>query len=352
MNKRRLGEIILAVILVGAMVFYGYQRWSSSGSRSPNDVLRHMPADAEAVLYIDLDALRQSPFLSELYKWAPEPKADPDYTQFLESTGFNYESDLNRAGIALSKHGQETTLFAVADGRFDRRKIAAYAQQTGTRESQAGKEIFSVPLLGGARRITFTFLPNDQIALTNGSQLLSSLSPPADSDAEAWRERFRRLSGSPVFAVVRQNARAGTALDERTPHGFRSPQLSALIDQLQWITLAAKPEADRLRVALEGEGSADAPTRQLSDVINGLLLLAEAGLSDQKMRQQLEPEVRETYLEMLKSADVRQIDRGETKSVRLLFDLTPKFLEAARAARPVAPVAPQNKTRRNKDTIR
>jgi hypothetical protein len=353
MNKRRLGEIILAVILVGAMVFYGYQRWSSSGSRSPNDVLRHMPADAEAVLYIDLDALRQSPFLSELYKWAPEPKADPDYTQFLESTGFNYESDLNRAGIALSKHGQETTLFAVADGRFDRRKIAAYAQQTGTRESQGGKEIFSVPLLGGTRRITFTFLPNDQIALTNGSQLLSSLSPPpADSDAEAWRERFRRLSGSPVFAVVRQNARAGTALDERTPHGFRSPQLSALIDQLQWITLAAKPEADRLRVALEGEGSADAPTRQLSDVINGLLLLAEAGLSDQKMRQQLEPEVRETYLEMLKSADVRQIDRGETKSVRLLFDLTPKFLEAARAARPVAPVAPQRKAPRNPGTIR
>ena len=99
MTKRRLAEIILAVILVGAMVFYGYQRWGRSGSRSPNDVLRHMPADAEAVLYIDLDALRQSPFLSELYKWAPEPKADPDYTQFLESTGFHYESDLHRADM-------------------------------------------------------------------------------------------------------------------------------------------------------------------------------------------------------------------------------------------------------------
>jgi hypothetical protein len=62
--------------------------------------------------------------------------------------------------------------------------------------------------------------------------------------------------------------------------------------------------------------------------------------------------VRETYLEMLKSADVRQIDRGETKSVRLIFDLTPKFLEAARAARPVAPVAPQRKAPRNPGTIR
>jgi len=353
MTKPRLAGIILAAILVGAMVFYGYQRWSAPGSRSANDVLRRMPADAGAVLYIDLDALRPSPFLSELYKWAPEPKADPDYTQFLESTGFHYESDLHRVGIALSGHGQDTTLFAVADGRFDRGKIAAYAEQAGTRESQGGKEIFSVPLSGDTRRITFTFLERDRIALTNRGQLLSSWSPPpADADALAWRERFRRLAGSPLFAVVRQNARAGTALSERTPGGFGSPQLSALIDQLQWITVAGKPEGDRLRVALEGEGSADAPTRQLSEVIQGLLGLAEAGLSDQKMRQQLAPEVREAYLEMLKSADAREIDRGETKSVRLIFDLTPKFFEAARTAMPVRPAAPRRKAPGNKDTIR
>jgi hypothetical protein len=353
MNKRRLGGIILAAILVGAMVFYGYQRWGGSAPRSPNDVLAHMPADAGAVLYIDLDALRQSPFLSELYKWAPQPQRDPDYTQFLESTGFNYESDLHRVGIALGRHGQQTTLFAVADGRFDRGKIAAYARRAGTSRSQGGKEIFSVPLASGTRQITFTFFEDDRIALTSGTGLLSSFPPPpADSDAEAWRERFRRLAGSPVFAVVRQNASAGTALSAEAPRGFRSPQLSALIDQLQWITVAGKPEADRLRVALEGEGSADGPTRQLSDVIKGLLVLAEAGLNDQKMRQQLEPEVREAYLEMLKSADARQIDRGETKSVRLVFDLTPRFLEAARAAMPVAPAAPQGKAARNKGTIR
>ena len=76
---------------------------------------------------------------------------------------------------------------------------------------------------------------------------------------------------------------------------------------------------------LEGETGAEAPTRQLSDVINGLLVLAQTGLSDQKMREQLQPDVREAYLEMLKSADVSQIDRGETKSVRLIFDLTPGF---------------------------
>jgi hypothetical protein len=206
---------------------------------------------------------------------------------------------------------------------------------------------------GSARRIAFTFLRNNRIALTNDNSLESALSAPrGDSDGQAWRERFRRLAGSPVFAVVRQDAALGAALGAKAPGGLESPQLSALIDQLQWITVAGKPEADRLRVILEGEGTADAPARQLSDVLNGLLVLAEAGLHDQKLRQQLQPGVREAYLEMLKSADVSQIDRGETKSVRLIFDVTPQFLEAARASIPAPSPAPQNKVLPNKSTIR
>src|SRR2546429_7751594 len=54
-------------------------------------------------------------------------------------------------------------------------------------------------------------------------------------------------------------------------------------------------------------------------------------------RQQLDPAAREAYLEILKSADVSKINRGDTKSVRLVFEITPGFLEAARRAPPVMP---------------
>ncbi|MGB2624270.1 MAG: hypothetical protein WBC25_09225 [Candidatus Acidiferrum sp.] len=353
MNKGKLaGSIVGLLLVVGALVFFGYERWGGSGYDPRNDLLAEMPADASTVFYIDLDALRQSPFLAELYKWAPQTAVDADYKQFVEATGFNYERDLNRISIALLKQGQDSILFAVAEGRFDRKKISAYALQTGTRESRKGKEIFSVPLSGSARRITFTFLRKDRIALTNGANLdAMQARPQADSDAQAWRERFRRLAGSPIFAVIRQDAAVGAALSAQAPGGLRSPQLSALVDQLEWITVAGKPEADRLRVVIEGEGAPDAPTRQLSDVINGLLVLAQAGLSEPKMRQQLQPDVREAYLELLRSADVSQIDRGETKSVRLMFDVTPAFLEAARGALPTTPAIPENKglppTRKN-----
>jgi hypothetical protein len=353
MSKRQIVGTILALIVVGAAAVYAYQRWSDSASNPRDDLLAQLPADAQTVLYIDLDALRQSPFLAELYKWAPRGKTDPEYAQFLQSTGFNYESDLNRVSIALFGHGQDSTIYAVADGRFDQKKISAYASQTGTREKRGGREIFSVPLNGSTRRITFTFLRGDRIALTNGASLDSPApQSTSDSDVRAWRERFRRLAGSPVFAVIRQDGSAGSVFSAQAPRSLQSPQLSALLDQLQWITVAGKPDADRLRVVLEGEGTAQAPTRQLSDILNGLLVLAQAGLSDQKVRQQLQPDVREAYLEMLKSADVSQIDRGETKSVRLIFDLTPKFLEAARTAPLVTPTVPQNKALSNKSTIR
>jgi hypothetical protein len=102
--------------------------------------------------------------------------------------------------------------------------------------------------------------------------------------------------------------------------------------------LAGKPEGDRLRVVAEGEATSDNTARQLSDLLNGVLILAQAGLNGPQMRQQLNPKARDAYLEMLKGAEVSRIDRGETKSVRLIFDVTPKFLEAARVAPTAGPV--------------
>jgi hypothetical protein len=233
---------------------------------------------------------------------------------------------------------------AIADGKFDGQKISAYARKTGTVANAAGHEIYSVPFRGSPKKISFAFLRNDRIALTNNSHLVNFLSARKRSeDAAEWRSRFERLAGSPVFAVIRQDAAAGAALAAEAPGGLRSLQLSALLDRLQWITLAGKPENDRLRIVAEGESTAETTARQLTDLLNGVIILAQAGLHDPQTRQQLDLATREAYLEVLKSADVSKIDRGDTKSVRLVFELTPKFLDTARTASPVAPGTAPNK---------
>lgn len=352
-RSRTLIGILAALGVTATLVFFFYPRWNVSTLGPIDQVVSLIPPEVNSLVYVDLDALRQSPFLIELYRWAPQTSTDADYTQFVQSTNFDYEKDLRRVGIAMWKNQTKTIVFAIAEGQFDRKKIAAYASQTGTKETHGDSEFFSVIPNGSTQSLTFTFLRNDLVALTTDANLEKLLGEKRDdADMQGWRERCRRLAGSPAFLVVRQDASPGAILGSRAPGGLQSPQLSALLDQLQWITVAGKPAADHLRVVIEGETTAESTTRQLSDALNGLLILAQAGLSDPKMREQLQPEAREAYLDMLKSADVSRIDRGETKSVRLVFDITPQFLEAARNGTALVPSAPQKKPPASKGTIK
>ena len=338
MNKQTWIGVALSGVLLGGAGFYGYQKWNAKSSHTPTDVLGMMPADVSAVLFVDLKELRTAPFVTQLYAWAPKPQADPEYAQFLRETGFDYERDLDSIAVAFERREQDLAFFAIADGKLDRQKISALALKTGSVARNGGHEIFSVPVSGSAKKISFTFLRGNRIALTDGPKLSAALNVGKTKEDNAeWAARFERLAGSPVFAVIRQDAAAGAMLAEQAPGGLRSPQLSTLLDQLQWITVAGKPEGDRLRVVAEGESAVEATTRQLADLLNGVVVLAEAGLNDAKTRQQLDPAARSAYLELLRSVDVSKIDREDTKSVRLVFELTPAFFESARGAPLVTP---------------
>jgi len=326
------------VVCLSAAAFFGYRKWDAQNGSTRAGTLAMMPPDASAVLFVDFSELHQAPFFAQLYAWAPKPQVDEDYAQFVKDSGFDYERDLDRVAIAVEKRGQDSALFAILDGKFDRQRISAYARKNGSAAKTSVREVFSVPVSGAAKKISFAFLQNDRIALTNDSDLDTFLSTKKrPEDAAEWRMRFERLGGSPLFAVIRQDAAVGAALAAQAPGGLRSPQLSTLLDQLQWITIAGKPENDRLRVIADGECTAEATARQLVDVINGVAILAEGGLNDPQTRQQLDPAMRQAYLELVKSSDVSKIDRGDTKSVRLVFEITSGFLDAARKSPPIKP---------------
>src|SRR6266513_234641 len=334
MKKRTWIRLAAIVAVLGAAVILGYRKWSAPRGTAREEALALLPTDAIAILFADFDELRQAPFPAKLYAWAPKPQADADYAQLVKETGFDFERDLERITIAVEKRGQDFPLFAILDGKFDRQKIFAYALKDGSAVKTGGREIFSVPVSGSLKKISFTFLRNDRIAVAGDANLAFFLDAKKGAEDTAdWRVRFERLAGSPAFAVIRQDAAVGAALAAQAPSGLRSPQLSTLLDQLQWITLAGKPENDRLRVVAEGE-STEATARQLVDLLNGVVILAQLGLHDAPTRQQLDPAAREAYLQLLKSAEVSKIDRGDSKSVRVVFEITPQLLETARRAAP------------------
>ena len=336
--------VIFSICVVGAIV---YQHWYSHDSLAArSDLLSLLPSDATAVVFLDLAQFRSSPFLAELFVWAPHSVQDEDYAQFVRATGFNYERDLDRLAVATNRQSTDTTFFAIAEGRFDRKKIEAYAERSSTRINHNGAVIFSIHVSGSARTSFLTFLRDDRIAWTNDASYATLFERPRSSAVSVeWGEHFTRLAGTPLFGVIRQDSGAISALAEQAPGGFRSPQLANLLNQLQWIAIAGKPDGNLLRVVIDGECVSEATMKQLSDFLNGIIVLAQLGLNEPKTRKQLDPQLREAYLDLLRSADVQKLDRGSSKSVRIIFDVTPKLLEAARAANPAGnpPLRPATK---------
>lgn len=330
-----------ALLIVGAA--FGYYCWEGRGHGAAPGLLNFMPPEATTVVYADLGALRDSPFLTELLALAPSPTTDRDYAKFVQETGFDYERDLDRAAVAVTSQGRERVVLAVADGRFDRGKIVAYALKSGKREIIGGREVFRTPISGSTKWMAFTFLSQDRLGLTDAPDLgafARSLAPQRDNPANApWRERFTRLAGSPVFLVSSLNAPSGGALvGEATPtFGLRSERLGELAAHLRWGTVALRPEGNSLRVVAEAECADEDRARQLSGVASGLSILAGAALADPKTRRQLDAETLAALDEMLKTVDISRIDRGEAKAVRVVFFVTSRVLKAVQRLTQPAP---------------
>lgn len=335
-NRTRLTALGAAIALIG-LGLLGYFASFQNLIPGRNALLSSMPDDARAVFFVDLHDLRQAPFFADLLAWAPKPGADQEYRQFVRETGFDYERDLERVAVAFEHDDARKIFFAVADGHFDQKKIKTYAAKNGALHNSAGAEIFSVPMAGNSQRLYFTFLRKDRMAFTNNNDFgtwLHSAKAPADAE---WRERFARVAGSPVFAVLRNEAlkeafntdAASQDLARRATAGFSSPQLSSLLAQLQWLTLACKPENEKLRVSMDAESLDKQNAQQLADLLNGVVLLARVGLGNVRTEQHLRVSTRQSYLALLKSVEVSRMDRPDTKSVRVIFDVTPELLKSA-----------------------
>ena len=326
---------IAAALSVSAVAgFFVYRHVAVAPQNGVVELMGSLPSDATAVAFVDAAALRRSPFFAGFLALAPAQDADADYAQFLRATGFNYERDLDRAAIAFFPSSAGTSFFAVVEGRFDAESIKRYALQSGSRAVRDDVEIYSTQANGSTRRTFFTFLSPNLLALTNGADLAAYLKSQKGRVAAELHERTLRLAGSPLFVILRQEALVPLARNPKTPSGLRVDQLPALVANLRWVTLAARPDGDRMRLVAEGECVSEDVARRVADSMSGLLTIAQVAMDDPKVRRGMDPLTRDALTETLKSADVSRIDRGETKTVRLIVELGPKLLDALRNSPP------------------
>ena len=328
--------VLIAASITAAFLVRYYSGGIDGSARS--QFLRFVPADATSVIFIDCDALRSSPFLRKLYDWAPRPEQDSEYKKFVDETGFNYELNLQKIFIAFARHeSQSSRTLVLAEGKFNRAKIQAYLTRSGSASQQGSLQVYLLPAVNGEQTLSVALLGERRIAVTNSPDLFQAMSAAVkDPNHSEWQIRFDRLAGSPVFAVLRQDPAVQETINSATPAGLRSPQLAALLNQLPWVSIAGKPDGDLLRIVADGETYSETISFQLREFLQGILVLGQNGLNDPQLRRDINPDERTAYLELLKSAEIQRVDRGETKSVRVVLSITPNLLKMVSSYKPAA----------------
>jgi len=134
----------------------GVYLYVSRGPATPADLASYLPDKNSTLLYIDVDAMRRSGILNMLA--GSKAAEELEYKSFVEQTSFDYRHDLD--AIAATFNGDQ--IFFVLRGRFDWKKLRAYAQRQG------GKCRNSFCSLDGSkpeRRISFYPLKSNLMAL-------------------------------------------------------------------------------------------------------------------------------------------------------------------------------------------
>jgi hypothetical protein len=164
MRIRRTFPVVLAVIIVAAAVTAAVQL----RKHAPPEAARLLPA-ADAFLYADLSWIRK-------ISSAPLPPVsrDPEYDQFVQQTGFQFERDLDSAAFAVhypekvpgGPREPEMRFSEVFVGKFNGERLAAYLKHMARSvENYKSVDIYTIPLDGRTFRVAV--LSVDCVAASN-----------------------------------------------------------------------------------------------------------------------------------------------------------------------------------------
>ncbi|HLZ42859.1 MAG TPA: hypothetical protein VKQ11_17965 [Candidatus Sulfotelmatobacter sp.] len=168
MRIRATFPIALAVVIIAAALTLAVQL----RKHAPPEPARLLPS-ADAFLYANFSWARRANSGKSFF---PVPH-DPDYDQFIQATGFDYERDLDAVAFAVhypqswpgggtGGSAPEPRFSEVFVGHFDAARCSAYLKSTAkSQESYHGVDIFTIPL--AERNFRIAILGVDIVAASN-----------------------------------------------------------------------------------------------------------------------------------------------------------------------------------------
>jgi hypothetical protein len=163
--RRRLPLILAVVLVIAAVVLAVVLR-----KHAPPEAARLLPG-ADGFVYVNLGWMRRANLTGEL----PPVPHDPDYEQFIQATGIQFERDLDEAALAIhypagssdTKSGYSHPRFSeVLAGKFDGERLRAYLRQISSSvDTYQTRDIYNIPLEGRTLRVSI--LGVDTVAASN-----------------------------------------------------------------------------------------------------------------------------------------------------------------------------------------
>jgi hypothetical protein len=158
-RTRRTFLIVAAVlVLLGLAIFLR--------SKAPPEAARLLP-ESDGIIYIDLKPIR-----TFFRKQLKPPERVPEYQQFVDATGIDWEQDLDQVAIGLHRMPDPSgpngpvAYSMVLVGKITGQKLNAWLDaNAATRESYAGKTIYEIPSEG--RTVRVAQIGYDMMAVSN-----------------------------------------------------------------------------------------------------------------------------------------------------------------------------------------
>jgi len=158
-RTRRTLLIVAAVLLLLAVAVF-------LRSKAPPEAARLLP-ESDGILYINLKPMRVL-----AHKGFNPPKPVPEYQQFIDATGIDWEQDLDQAAIALHRmdnpngpNGQ-VAYSMVLVGKLTGQKLNAWLEaHAASREIYAGKTIYNIA--SENRTVRVAQIGYDMLAISN-----------------------------------------------------------------------------------------------------------------------------------------------------------------------------------------
>lgn len=201
---------------------------------TPANLTSYLPRVNTTIAYLDLEKLKEAGLLDLIA--GSKAMEELDYRKFVDATGFDYRTDLDRVAIAF----QGDNRFVVARGKFEWKKFNEYLQSVGGKCHNTVCNYQNTQLLGHS--ISYMPIRASVIGLYSGSTEMGVF----DLSQRRLDDRVKEIPDAPFWVSV---AASQWITNKELPAGSKA--FASVFGEAERVVFSVDGESGKLKLRAE-----------------------------------------------------------------------------------------------------